>query len=584
MYVATIPNRNSPPAILIRESYREGRKVKTRTIANISHWPPEKIAALREVLSGKRGPTAAGVSMPESFDIVRSRPHGHVAAVLGTLRRLGLHRLIDRRRSPERDRVEGMIVARILDPQSKLATARGFGSETLDSSLGLVLGLEDSDEDDLYEAMDWLLERQERIEKQLAARHLREGELVLYDVTSVYFEGRSCPLATLGHAPDGKKDKLRIVVGLLTNEEGCPVAVEVFPGNTAGAKTLGAQIKKVRERFGIQRVVLVGDRGMITAARIREDLAGVDGLDWITALSAPAIRGLVARGSLQVSLFDETDLAEITDPEYPGERLIVCRNPLLAEERRRKRRELLEATERKLQGVLERTRRARRPLRGQSRIAMAVGQVLGRFKMAKHFRVEFREDGFSYERDEEGIAQEAALDGLYVVRTSVGAEQMKADQTVRSYKDLSRVERAFRSLKTVDLHIRPIHHRKAARVRAHVFLCMLAYYVEWHMRQKLAPILFDDDDPQAAEAACRSVVAPAQRSASAELKVQHKRCADGHPVHSFQTLLDDLATIVINRVRPRVAGLPEFDKVTEPTPVQERAFKLLGVSHRYGVT
>jgi hypothetical protein len=583
MYVATVPNRDSPPAILIRESYREGTKVRSRTIANISRWTPEKIAALREVLSGKRGPSGPAVCLEDAFEIIRSRPHGHVAAVLGTLRRLELPGLIDRRRSWERNAVEGMIVARILDPQSKLATARGFSPETLNSSLGQVLALEHADEDDLYQAMDWLLERQERIERRLAARHLHDGELVLYDVTSTYFEGRCCPLAKLGHARDGKKDKLQIVVGLLTNGEGCPVAVQVFPGNTGDPKTLASQVEKVRQRFGIKRVVLVGDRGMITAARIREDLAGVEGLDWITALRAPAIRALVARGSLQLSLFDEKDLAEISDREYPDERLVACRNPLLAEERRRKRNELLEATEAKLRKVAERTQRAKRPLRGREGIVLSVGKVLGRFKMAKHFRVEFRDDGFSYARDEQGIAEEAALDGFYVVRTSVDAKRMKAEETVRSYKDLSRIERAFRSLKTVDLKIRPIHHRKEDRVRAHVFVCMLAYHTEWHLRRALAPVLFDDDDPRAAQAARQSVVAPAQRSPSAQLKAQRKRTEDDQPVHSFQTLLDDLATIVINRVRPRTAGLPDFDKVTEPTPAQERAFKLLGVSHRYGV-
>lgn len=583
MYVATVPNRGSPPAILIRESYREGTKVKSRTIANISRWPPEKIAALREVLAGRRGPYGPTVRLDDAFDIIRSRPHGHVAAVLGTLRRLGLHEIIDRRRSAERDAVEGMIVARVLDPPSKLATARGFSGETLDSSLGQVLALDAADEDDLYSAMDWLLPRQERIEKRLAARHLREGELVLYDVTSTYFEGRCCPLARLGHSRDGKKDKLQIVVGLLTNGEGCPVAVEVFPGNTGDPKTLASQVHKVRERFALRRVVVVGDRGMITSARIREDLAGVEGLDWITALRAPAIRALVTSGLLQLSLFDQKDLAEISDPQYPNERLIACRNPLLAEERRRKRNELLEATETGLRKVAERTRRAKRPLRGRAQIALSVGKVLGRFKMAKHFRLEFRDDGFTYARDEERIAQEAALDGVYVIRRSVASERMSAEQTVRSYKDLSRIERAFRSLKTMDRKLRPIHHRRERRVRAHVFLCMLAYYVEWHMRQALASILFDDDDREAAQAARPSIVTPAQRSPSAGRKAARKRTADDQPVHSFQTLLGDLATIVINRVRPRAAGLPDFDKVTDPTPAQQRSLELLGVSHRYGV-
>jgi hypothetical protein len=583
MYIATIPNRGSPPAILIRESYREGGKVKSRTIANISRWPSDKIAALREVLAGRVGASGPAVRLEDAFDIIRSRPHGHVAAVLGTLRRLELHELIDRRRSRNRDLVEGMVVARILEPQSKLATARGFSSETLNSSLGRVLGLEDADEDDLYAAMDWLVGRQARIENRLARRHLAEGALVLYDVSTTYFEGRHCPLAKLGHSRDGKRDKLQIVFGLLTNGAGCPVAVEVFEGNVGDPKTLPAQVQKIRERFGIQRLVLVGDRRMITEARIGEDLVPVEGLDWITALRAPAIRKLVQSGSLQRSLFDRKDMAEIRDPEYPGERLIVCKNPLLAEERRRKRGELLAATEAALAKVAERTRQAQRPLRGQDKIALAVGKVLGRFKMRKHFRIECRADGLDYSRDEQSIAEEAALDGFSVVRTSVDDKRMNAAEVVGSYKGLSRVERAFRSLKTVDLKVRPIHPYKEQRVRAHVFLCMLAYYVEWHMREALAPILFDDDDPETGERLRRSVVAPAQRSPSAEEKAHKKRTKDDLAVHSFQSLLDDLATIVINRVRPKAAPLAEFDKITDPTVLQAQAFQLLGVSHRYGV-
>lgn len=583
MYIATVPNRGSPPAILIRESYRDGGKVKSRTIANISGWPTEKIAALREVLAGRRGPTGPAFRLEDAFDIVRTQPHGHVAAVLGTLRSLELHELIDRRGCGERDVVEGMIAARILEPRSKLATARAFSPETLDSSLGRVLQLEHVGEDDLYRAMDWLIARQPRIEERLAKRHLRDGALVLYDVSSTYFEGRHCPLAKLGHSRDGKRDKLQIVFGLLTNADGCPVAVEVFEGNTGDPTTLAPQVQKLRERFGIERVVLVGDRGMITDARIREDLATVEGLDWITALRAPAIRKLVESGSLQLSLFDRKDLAEIKDPQYPGERLIVCKNPLLAEERRRKRVELLAATEAALTKVAARTQQAKRPLRGQDNIALAVGKVLGRFKMAKHFRLEFRPDGFSYARDEQGIAEEASLDGFYVVRTTVDAKRMTAEDAVRSYKSLSRIERAFRSIKTVDLKVRPIHHRKEDRVRAHVFLCTLAYYVEWHMREALAPLLFDDEEPEAGEALRTSVVAPAQRSPAAQQKARDKRTAEDLPVHTFQSLLGDLATIAINRVRPKGADLGEFDKVTEPTPLQAQALKLLRVSHRYGV-
>jgi len=575
MYIAVVPNRSSPPAILLRESFREGRQVKSRTLANLSRWPPGQVETLRRVL---RGETL--VAPEEAFEIVRTRPHGHVAAVLGTLRRLGLDRLVAAQPSRERDLAVAMIVARVLDPRSKLATARGLGDETLFSSLGEVLGVEAADEDALYQAMDWLLPRQPRIEAALAKRHLGDGALVLYDVTSTYFEGRTCPLAQLGHGRDGKPGKLQIVFGLLTDAEGCPVAVEVFEGNTADPKTLAAQIQKVRTRFGLTRVVFVGDRGLLTEARIREELRPIEGLAWITALRAPAIRKLVEGGALQLSLFDEQDLAEITSPEYPGERLIVCRNPLLAQERARKREDLLRATERELAKIAAATTRPRRPLRGQTPIALRVGRVLGQFKMRKHFRIEITDSTFHFERDAGRLAQEAALDGIYVIRTSVPADTLAPEATVRAYKQLAAIERAFRSFKRIDLNVHPIHHRLADRVRAHVFLCMLAYYVEWHMRRALAPMLFDDDDPVGAEAQRASVVRPARRSPRARRKAQTKRTEDGMPVHSFQTLLEDLATVAKNRVRPKGAGAVTFDMITTPTPLQQRAFDLLGVSHR----
>ena len=411
-----------------------------------------------------------------------------------------------------------------------------------------------------------------------AHRHLTDGGLVLYDVTSTYFEGRKCPLAKFGHSRDGKRDKLQIVFGLLTNGEGCPVAVEVFAGNIGDPKTLPAQITKIRERFGIARVVLVGDRGMITDARLRENVRPIEGLEWITALRAPAIQALVAGGTLQLSLFDQQDLAEITHPDYPGERLIVCKNPLLAEERARKRGELLAATERDLATIAATTQRTRQPLRGQAQIALRVGKVLGRRNVGKHFVLEITDTSFRAVRDEAAIAREAALDGIYVLRTNVEADRLPTAEAVRSYKRLAAIERAFRSLKTVDLKVRPIHHRKADRVRAHVFLCLLAYYVEWHMRRALAPILFDDDDPAAGEAARRSVVAPAQRSPRAKAKALTKRTDEGVPVHSFRTLLADLATLTKNRVQPKAPGVPAFEMLTMPTPLQRRAFALLGVS------
>lgn len=573
MYVERVPNRNSPPAVLLREAYREGGKVKKRTLANLSKWPAHLVEGLRILL---RGGTAVE-NLAESFDVVRSLPHGHVAAVLGTLRRVGLERIIGAVGRPEHARVLALIAARIVFPRSKLALSRELGPETKTSTLAEELGVEGVDEDDLYAALDWLGKRQAKIEAKLAAHHLRDGALVLYDVSSTYFEGRTCPLARLGHSRDAKKGKLQIVFGVLCTTEGCPVAVEVFEGNTADPSTLGAQVAKIRDRFGLERVIWVGDRGLLTEARIREELRPVAGFDWITALRAPQIRELVGRGSLQLSLFDERDLGEITDPEYPGERLIVCRNPLLAEQRARKRRELLAATERDLAKIAAATQRQKRPLRGKDQIGLRVGKVVNRYKVAKHFVLEIAEDGFGYCRDEAQIAEETALDGIYVVRTSVAEEDLGAPAVVDAYKRLSRVERAFRCLKSVDLKIRPIHHRLAQRVKAHVFVCMLAYHVEWHMRQALAPLLFDDEDPTGARAQRASVVAPAQRSAAALDKVHTHRTPDDLPVHSFQTLLADLATIVRDRVQPRLAGAPAFDKVTVATPVQERALKLLGV-------
>jgi len=574
MYIATVPNRSSPPAILLRESYRQGGKVRTRTLANITHWPGQQIEALGRVLKGE-----TLVPPEDAFEIQRSLPHGHVAAVLGTVRRLGLDRLIAPKPGVERSLVWAMIVARIIDPRSKLATARGLGEETAFTSLGEVLGVSSATEDDLYAAMDWLLERQPAIEKRLARRHLSEGTLVLYDVTSSYYEGHTCPLARWGHNRDGKKDKLQIVYGLLCNTEGCPVAVAVFEGNTADPKTLATQIAKIRERFGLKRVVLVGDRGMLTEARIREELRPIDGLDWITALRAPAIRKLVDQGAfVPASLFDERDLAEITSPSYPGERLVVCRNPFLAEERARKREELLQATEKGLDKIVAATRRAQRRLRGKDKIGQRVGKYLNRFKVGKHFRIEISDDAFHYERKAEQIAAEAALDGIYIVRTSVPKEALGSEQTVRAYKGLSVVERAIRSFKTVDLKVRPIHHRLPDRVRAHVFLCLLAYYVEWHMRQALAPILFDDDDKEAGERFRKSVVAPAQQSDRAKRKARTKRTDDDHPVHSFQTLLADLATIAKNRVRFFKSDARTTQMLTTPTPFQQHVFDLLGVT------
>jgi transposase len=576
MHVDRIPNRTSPPAYLLRETYREGSKVRKRTLANITHWPPAKIEALRRLLRDELlgGDQAAGLSL------LRSLPHGHVAAALGMLRKVGLDRVLSQGgRQPAREVALciAMMAARIIDPVSKLATARVLDGATANCSLGAVLGVGAVDEQELYGALDWLLGQQERIEKALARRHLTNGTLVLYDVTSTYFEGRSCPLARFGHNRDGKSGKLQIVFGLLCTTEGCPVAVEVFEGNVGDPSTLASQIAKLKERFGLERVVLVGDRGMITQARLEKTLKPA-GLDWITALRAPAIRSLVEAGALQLSLFDERDLAEITAPDYPGERLVACRNPMLADERARKRGELLDATEKKLTHIQTRVRRAKRPLRGKDKIALAVGAVINRYKMAKHFAVTITDSDVTFERKTAQIAAEAALDGIYVLRTSLKPETLDATSTVKTYKQLAQVERAFRSLKTVDIEVRPIHHRRPHRVRAHVFLCTLAYYLEWHMRQALKPILFDDHDKAAAEAARSSIVAKAKRSKAADRKALTKRTDDGLPVHSFRSLLGDLATVTQNTMA--MVGQPDATFVLYPqlTPLQARAFQLLDVA------
>ena len=572
MYIESVPNRNSPPAILLRESYRDAGKVRKRTLANLSKWPTPLVEGLRILLKGG----TAVADLTTAFDIIRSRPHGHVAAVLGTLRKLRLDRLIAPAPSPERERAIALIVARILAPGSKLATARGLAADTARDSLAEELGIERVDEDELYAAMDWLLERQSVIEQRLAKRHLSDGALVLYDLSSTWLEGRCCPLAKRGYSRDGKRGKLQIVFGLLCNREGCPIAVEVFEGNTADPRTVGAQLDKLRRRFGLSRVVLVGDRGMLTEARIREEVAPA-GLDWITTLRAPAIRELVSSGAVQRSMFDDTDLAEIRCDAYPGERLIVCRNERLAEQRAHKREALLQATEALLAPIVAATQRDKRRLKGQEKIALRVGKVIGKYKMAKHFELDITETSLTYRRNAEAIAAEAALDGLYIVRTSVPAVELDAEHTVRAYKGLSVVERAFRSLKTVDLKVRPIYHYAASRVRAHVLLCMLAYYVEWHMRQQLKPLLFDDEEPEVAEAARASVVAPAEASPSAQDKARSKRTASGESVHSFRTLLDNLATITNNRVVAPLAGAEPFDLITRPTAQQRKVFKLLGV-------
>lgn len=573
MYVAAVPNRNSPPAILLRESFREDGKVRNRTLANLSHWRPEQVEALRRVLKGDFG---TGPALENAFDIARTLPHGHVAAACGTIHRLGLDSLLDAQLSRSRQCVLAMIVSRILEPGSKLATARALDTHTRHSTLGELLGLEQVDEDDLYSAMDWLVPRQPAIEAALAKRHLSEGTLVLYDVTSTYFEGHCCPLATYGHSRDERRNNPQIVFGVVSNGDGCPVAVEVFEGNTADPKTVTNQVKKLRERFALRHLVLVGDRGMLTRKRIEEDLRPVEGLEWITALRTQQVQKLVSDGVLQLSLFDDRDLAELSrHPDYPGERLVVCRNPLLASERARKRKELIEAAEKKLEEIVAASRRKRQPVTSPDQLSFRVGKALGPLKVAKYFHWEVTAAGFRYQRDQKRIDADTALDGVYVLRTSVPSEQSTAEQTVLAYKRLASVERAFRSLKSVDLNIRPIHHRLPDRVRAHVLICLLAYYVEWHMRRVLAPVLFDDEQPGQRPG---SPVAPAERSLQARTKALTKRTNDGLPVQSFQDWLKDLATIARNHIQPTVKSIPAFDVITRRTEAQQRAMELLGIS------
>ena len=570
MYVAIVPNRGSPPAILLRESYREAGKTKNRTLANLSRWPAERIEQLRAVLRGdKLLPATAAV------EIVRSLPHGHVMAALGTARRIAL------------DAALALIVARLLEPAAKLATARMLDPATASHSLGEMLGLGRVAAKEVYAALDWLGREQPFIEAGLARRHLKDGALLLYDVTSTYLEGRCCELAQHGYSRDHRGDRPQIVIGLMCTAEGCPIAVEVFKpapaqagGNTADPMTLAAQIDKLKQRFHLQRVVMVGDRGLLTSARIEQTLRPA-GLDWITALRAPAIKQLAATGGpLQPSLFDHRDMAEITSPDYPGERLVVCKNPLLAEERARKRAELLAATEKDLARIATRVQRARSPLHGAAAIGQAVGAVLGRRHMPKHFHISIGDDTFSFAQNPLSIAAEAALDGIYVIRTNLPAAQSDAAATVRAYKSLSGVEHAFRSLKTVDLELRPVFHWTAPRVRAHVLLCMLAYYLQWHMRQSLAPMLFDEPDPVGRDAQRTSPVAKAEPSPAAQRKAagKHTDPAEGEPlpVHSFHTLLGDLATLTRNVVRIGHDRLTAI--LATPTRTHHRALDLLGVT------
>jgi transposase len=565
MYVERIPNRGSPPAVLLREAWREAGKIRKRTLANLSHWPQDRVESLKRLLRGDRL-----VSPQDVFAVGSSLPHGHVEAVLGSIRKLGLDSVIASKPSRERDLVVAMIAERLIAPSSKLATTRLWK----DSTLAEELSVGDADVEELYLALDWLLARQHRIEAKLAAHHLKDGGLVLYDTTTSYYEGHCCPLARFGHDRDGKKLPV-ILYGLLTDRDGRPVAVEVYPGNTGDPATVGDQVDKLRERFSLSRVVIVGDRGMLTQAQIGK-LKQHPGLSWISSLRSPAIRSLVASGHLQRSLFDETNLAEIRAPEFPGERLIACFNPLLETERRRKREELLQATEKALGRIeTEVKRRTKKPL-GKAEIGVKAGRVLGRFKVAKHFTLTIADGVFVWARREETIRREADLDGIYVVRTSEPAERLSAPDAVRTYKSLALVERAFRCLKGVDLLVRPIFHRTEDHVRAHIFLCMLAYYVEWHMREAWAPLLFHDEELRE-QRSQRDPVAPAQPSPSARRKKSTRHSSEGLPLHSFKTLLAELASRCRNTCRVNTDPPSTFTTITDPTPRQARALQLLGL-------
>ena len=565
MYIEKVPNRNSRPAILLREGKREGKRVVKKTLLNLTDWPTNVVEGLRRLLAGE-----TLVSVDDVFSVVASRPHGHIEAALGTIRRLGLERLIASERSRERDLVVAMIAARLIDPCSKLATTRQWRSTTLAEEMGL----EDADEDELYDALDWLLARQKRIEGKLASRHLGEGSMVMYDVTSSYYEGHTCPLAVHGHDRDGKRGLAIIVYGVMTDVEGRPIAADVHPGNAGDPTTVADQVEKLRGDFGLERVVMVGDRGMLTETQIG-NLKKRPALGWISALRAPAVRQLVEAGDLQLSLFDEQNLAEISSPDYPGERLVVCFNPLLADERRRKRQELLAATEKSLERIAaEVARRTKTPLL-RHEIALKAGKAIGRYKMAKHCKLIIEDGRFEWSRNEESIEREAALDGVYVIRTSEPETRLSAPDTVRHYKNLSRVERAFRTLKGIELRVRPIHHRTEDRVRAHIFLCLLAYYVEWHMRRALAPLLFDDEELDA-NRWTRDPVEPAEPSPSAKRKKTQRKTPDGLAVHSFKTLLEALGARCRNRCRTRTERTQyHFHRHTELTPLQARAFELL---------
>lgn len=563
MHIHVIPNRNSTPTVLLRESYRVGRKVGKRTLANLSSLPMEQVEAIRAVLSGQ-------VLRPvtDLFAITASRAHGHVEAVASTMKKLAIDTLLASRPCRERDLVMAMMAARILAPNSKLATTRWWHSTTLADDFGVA----DATEDDLYEAMDWVLARQDKIQNKLAARHLKKDGLALYDLSSSYFEGTTCPLAKIGYCRDGKRGVLQVNYGLMTDQRGCPVAISVYEGNTSDPETIIPEIDRIKNKFAIDTFVIVGDRGMISQKTV-DEIKTKDGVDWITALKSGAIRALIEDKTLQPQLFDQRNVFEFTAPEYPGERLVACRNPELAKLRAHKRQSLLQATESELAKVQAMV--ASGKLAGKDKIGVRTGRVVNKYKVAKHFELTIADQSFAYQRKQDRIAAEAALDGLYVIRTSLASERMERDECVRSYKRLANVERAFRALKTIDLKIRPIHHRLEDRVRAHILLCMLSYYVEWHMREAWRELMFADEDQAAKNT--RDPVAPAKRSQAALDKIARRHFNDATPVHSFATLLGNLAAIVRNTCRTPAAShsTATFQVTTTASSFQQHAQDLI---------
>jgi transposase len=572
MYIERVPNRNSPVAVLLRESYREGDQVKKRTLANLSKLPDDVIDNMKLVLKGAK--VSITEAIPDNFEVIRSLPHGHVMVILETMKKLGLDKIIGDQPSRIRNLVVAMIIARIINPKSKLATARGFNYQTCSNSLGEILNLEKANENELYDALDWLLNKQERIETKLASKHLDNGALVLYDVTSTYLEGKGCELGKYGYNRDKKKGKTQIVFGLLCDLNGCPIAVEVFSGNTADSSTLQGQIEKVRKRFGIKNVVWVTDRGILTNSKINELVKPVEGLDYISGLTKVNIRKLAEVEAIQLGLFDELNLVEFESEDYPDERLIACRNPLIAQKNQRQREELLQIAEEQFDLIVTATKREKRTLKGADKIALRVSKVLNKYKINKYYDLEITDSGFMYERKQELINREIALDGVYILRTSVDKAVMNEVEVVKAYKSLSNVEEAFRCYKSIDLKVRPIYHYKGDRVKAHIFLCMLAYYVEWHLKQQLAPLLFEDED---IDDNYEDVI-KARRSDTAVSKDRKKRNQENLPVHSFRTLIEDLGTICLNTVECNIeSGKYIFSKITRPTELQQKALDLLGI-------